>query len=174
MSESKLTFNADKLIHDAFYSIPDFTDVDGNHISGIYGALYKLLAELKKGDVKEIDISFDRSIENLTPAVFFQIDKLGELLGEKRHLTAEDISFLEEKLAASALGGSFEAPPVISIKYTETSDLNEVEQIFERARKYGEGSPENYIGYYVLFDNPSDGKKGRALGLSICFEDRFL
>ncbi len=171
MSEGRLSITLENLIQDAFYSIPDFTDAEGNHISGIYGALYKLLSVLKVGEYQGIEITPSGVTNNLTPAVIWQIDKLRDLLGEKTHLTPEDISFLEESLTRFAPGGSFEAPAVISITTTITSDYSEVEDIFKKAQEYGVADPGNYIGYYILSDNPVKTKKGSILGLSLCFED---
>ena len=189
MSEERLTLTGEKLIRDAFYSIPDFTDAEGNHISGVYGALYKLTATLKKGDFREVEISFEPSIvdgdknntadaaqsagalEHFTPAVTWQIEKFREILGEKTILKSEDLSFLEESLTRFAHGGSFEAPPVISITAEATSDLNEVEEVFKKAQSYGAETPTNFIGYYLLTDNPAGSKKGKVLGISLCFED---
>ena len=42
MSDNKMIIDGTKLIRDAFYAIPDFTDAEGNHISGLYGAFFKL------------------------------------------------------------------------------------------------------------------------------------
>ncbi|MCR5155985.1 MAG: DNA polymerase I, partial [Butyrivibrio sp.] len=122
-----------------------------------------------KGDAPSHDAA--PAANNLTPAVIWQIDQLRDLLGEKTNLTPEDISFLEESLTRFAPGGSFEAPAVISITTTITSDYSEVEDIFTKAQAYGAADPGNYIGYYILADNPVKTKKGSILGLSLCFED---
>ena len=201
MSEGRLSITLENLIRDAFYSIPDFTDADGNHIGGIYGALYKLLSLLKAGTCESIDLAASGTANDpapsgiannlaasgnandpaalgnsraLTPAVAQQLERFRTLLGEKTLLTKQDIPFLEENLSRFAPGGSFEAPAVINITANITSDYSEVEEIFSKAQKYGAAAPDNFIGYYLLTDNtdnPDKNKKGRILGLSLCFEE---
>ena len=47
------------LIKDAFYAMPDFVDEDGNRVSGIYGALYKLKSMLSGSEEALFAFSFD-------------------------------------------------------------------------------------------------------------------
>ncbi|WP_024866624.1 DNA polymerase I [Butyrivibrio sp. FCS014] len=171
MSEGRLTIILENLIQDAFYSIPDFTDAEGNHIGGIYGALYKILSLLRTGEYQNIEIAPSEPAGALTPALSWQVGKFRDLLGDKTILSQQDLSFLEESLTRFAPGGSFEAPAVISITANITSDYSEVEEIFKKAEAYGAADPANYIGYYVLTDNPDKSKKGSILGLSLCFAD---
>ena len=50
MADNKLQYNIAENVRNAFYSLPDFTDEEGKHLGGVYGALFKLINTLKAGE----------------------------------------------------------------------------------------------------------------------------
>ena len=48
MAENSLEINVNEYVKKAFYSIPAFCDVEGEFVSGAYGAMFKLVNELKQ------------------------------------------------------------------------------------------------------------------------------
>ena len=57
MADNKLVIDLNTLVRDAFYAIPDFTDENGRHLGGVYGALFKVVSQLKSGGFEIIEIS---------------------------------------------------------------------------------------------------------------------
>ncbi len=56
MAENKLIIDTNTLVKEAFYAIPDFTDESGRHLGGVYGALFKIINDLKTGGFDSIEI----------------------------------------------------------------------------------------------------------------------
>lgn len=178
-------------VRDAFYSIPDFTNEEGNHIGGVYGALFKLLGVLKTGEFKELEIvlkdeSASEEGSEVTPAVEWQIDYFAGMVrnavSDNSTETENGFSFavsdaVSEKISECLLtlspSGQVKAAPMFTLKMRATSDLNEVEEIFKAAGEYGRKSPLNYVAFYFLTDTVSQGdsKHREILGLSICFDE---
>ena len=50
--------DATNFIKDAFYAMPVFSDENGNNISGVYGALYKLKSMLSENEEALFAFSF--------------------------------------------------------------------------------------------------------------------
>ena len=50
--------DATNFIKDAFYAMPVFSDGNGNNISGVYGALYKLKSMLSENEEALFAFSF--------------------------------------------------------------------------------------------------------------------
>ncbi|WP_026487932.1 DNA polymerase I [Butyrivibrio sp. XBB1001] len=191
---SKTSISVSKYVRDAFYSIPDFTNGDGNHIGGVYGAMFKLVSLLKTGESDEVELitvtsdgsaSSDLEIQD-TPFVKWQIDfflsELKNVLAGNITDTDNGFSFtvsddlvnaLSEKLSELSPNGQVKAVPVFSLKMRQTSDLNEVEEIFKNAYEYGTKAIDNYVAFYLLTDSvaPKSGKHHEILGLSICFDE---
>ena len=188
MADNKLVIEIDSLIRDAFYAIPDFTDENGRHLGGVYGALFKIVGELKTGSVESIEISIAGSE---APAfVADQVDNFkgiwsevltglgvsfdGDVLGVEVTKSEELISVLSEKLSQVSPSADGKAAPVFGCRIRSTSDLNEVEELFNKALSFGEKKADNYVAYYVLFDNPTKDAKGsdrEVIGISLCFDE---
>ena len=181
----KLEINAREYVRDAFYSIPDFTDGEGRHLGGVYGAVFKLVNTLKAESADSINVVLSE-VEGLTPAVVEQTALFTEILkgaaGEGCSETETGFSIavsdsvaaaLSDKLQALSPTGQVKAAPVFTLKMRSTSDLNEVEGIFKAARDYGCKNVLNYVGYYFLTDvvAAEGGKHREILGLSICFDE---
>lgn len=187
----KLEINVKKYVRDAFYSIPVFADGEGKCISGIYGALFKLVNTLKAGEYKTLEVSLatdddDNGDRIMTPAVLEQSSAFAALLLEIAGITDSDensdfsfevndsvINALSEKLIAYSPSGQVKAAPMFTLKMRSTSDLNEVEGLFKAAFEYGKKSVENYVAYYFLTDviSADDSKHKEILGLSLCFDE---
>ena len=56
MADNRLIIDINSLVRDAFYAIPDFTDESGSHLGGVYGALFKILSDLKTGDFERVEV----------------------------------------------------------------------------------------------------------------------
>lgn len=190
---NKTSISVSKYVRDAFYSIPDFTNGEGRHIGGVYGAMFKLVNLLKSGEIDELEfitgnVSDDNSVSEDTenPIVGWQIEyftnEIKSLLSGNMTITPEGFSFavsndfislLSDKLSMLSPTGQVKAAPVFSLKMLRTSDLNEVEEIFKNAYEYGTKSIENYVAFYLLTDSiaPKNNKHHEILGLSICFDD---
>lgn len=176
MSDRKLLLNGNNLIRDAFYSIPAFNDADGNYISGIYGAFYKIKELFSTGEYDCFEISFSDEVPELTDSVKWQIKRFNELLsginsGGENKINADVSAALDEILKSLSPSGKVAELPKFKYTLVTTSDLNEVEQIFKDAALYAEKSHDNYAGYYFLSERLPDSKSNvDVLGLSICFD----
>lgn len=199
MADNKLQYNIAENVRNAFYSLPDFTDEEGKHLGGVYGALFKLINTLKAGeytafsvgtsdedDVRENTLRENSLRANETAEVSEQVVRFAEIISEvKNTLGAEGdeipvsdalISALEAELLKVSPSGEVKAAPMFTCKMRATSDLNEVEKIFADALLFGQKKPDNYVAYYLLTDNKSkDADKKTAkkeiLGVSICFDE---
>ncbi len=174
MSDTTLFIDGNKLIRDAFYAIPDFTDADGNHISGIYGAFYRIKELLSGSGNQSFKITFDSETGSFTKDVLWQIGKVKELIeasmvikaGEETNITDDVKSFVENTLLSFSPSGEVKETPKFKHSLVVTSDLNEVEDIFKRA------SESERVSYYFAIDK-KDGAflSKKALGLSVCFDE---
>ena len=179
MSDNKMIIDGTKLIRDAFYAIPDFTDAEGNHISGLYGAFFKL-KELMAGGASSLEITFGGDTSSFTKDVSWQINKFKELIDSIEGATSgsefvvnETVkAAVEETLKNLSPSGSVKELPKFKHALTITSDLNEVEQIFADAAKACAGNPDSYVGYHFVTEKTGTGKSDvEVLGLSICFSE---
>ncbi|WP_026651070.1 DNA polymerase I [Butyrivibrio proteoclasticus] len=178
MSNDLITIDVKELVGDAFYSIPDFTDSEGNHIGGAYGAMYKLVSALK-GGAKALSLSFDAESDKYDysiPALKYQIELVQKSIAEaglSESISNSDVSKLEEILNRLAPGQEGAKVAGFNLAITTTSDFNEVEDIFKKALEYGKADIERYIGFYLLTDTVKmeGSKKNPILGLSIAFDD---
>ena len=174
MSDSTLFIDGNELIRDAFYAIPDFTDADGNYISGIYGAFYKIKELLSGADGQTFKITFDSETGSFSKDVLWQIGKVKELIeksavikaGEETNITDDVKSFVNNTLLSFSPSGEVKETPKFKHSLVVTSDLNEVEDIFKRA------SESERVSYYFAIDK-KDGAflSKKALGLSVCFDE---
>ncbi|MBP3279074.1 MAG: hypothetical protein J6M44_08990, partial [Butyrivibrio sp.] len=174
MSDTTLFIDGNRLIRDAFYAIPDFTDADGNHIGGIYGAFYKIKELLSGADGQTFKITFDSETGSFSKDVLWQIGKVKELIekgavikaGEETDITDDVKSFVENTLLSFSPSGEVKETPKFKHSLVVTSDLNEVEDIFKRA------SESERVSYYFAIDK-KDGAflSKKALGLSVCFDE---
>ncbi len=188
MALERLSININEYVREAFYSIPDFTDGNGKHIGGIYGAFFKLIATVKNGGYSEVSFSYGNLSESgkeLTKAVTEQVETFTELIKSADDNVTEDNSELiitvsdgftaklSEIMATLSPNGQVKALPQFDLKMSSTSDLNEVEGVFKEALEYGKKSPENYVAFYFLTDTvATEGSKYRnILGLSLCFDE---
>ncbi len=203
MADKRLTIDLNSLVGDAFYAIPDFTYENGRHLGGVYGALFKILAELKTGSYESVELCAvtvaDQDLESnadagkkmMLPA--FVADQMENFQGIWKEIltglgitVAEDVAGLEvpvddalisalsEKLALLSPSADGKAAPVFNCRLRSTSDLNEVEDIFSRALSFGSKKNDNYVAFYVLFDNPDKDAKSkdrRVLGVALCFDE---
>lgn len=176
-----LTINVCNLIRDAFNSMPVFTDADGNPVSGIYGAFFKLKTITASGEHKKISLSFDKDF-NATEALSGQIDRAKEILssfseGGLLETGGVDVSdaltdFLVKEIALVSPLGKAAAVPVFEVKTNVTSDLTEVEQLFAKAALVK--NTDDYVGFYPVVDTTDVNgsiKKKDIIGISLCFED---
>ncbi len=185
-------FNLEQLIRDAFYALPDITGPEGEHLGGVYGALFKINDVLKSGDQVELELA---PAEPGALSLLDQGEKLKTVLsskgieipdsGEAAVVTlSEEISpALEEALGILIPGAEGAAPARINVKTIVVDDYTEAGKIFEAAAKSAQGSrsgkasgnssfDRNYIGYYFLTDNGKDKKARRkVLGLALCYEE---
>ena len=163
--------------------MPAFTDADGQFVSGIYGALFKLKSIVRSGEHKRLGVLFDSDgrRKESSPAVASQTARLKEILGtytDSALLGADGCEcndaladFLEKEIAQVSPLGKAAAAPVFEVKTGMTSDLAEVEDLFNKAAKTG---TESYVGFYPIIDTvDSNGsiKKKDIIGISLCFED---
>lgn len=179
MSDNKMIIDGTKLIRDAFYAIPDFTDTEGNHISGLYGAFFKL-KELMAGGESLLEITFGGDTSSFTKDVSWQVNKFKELIdsiegasSDSEFVVTETVkAAVDETLKNLSPSGSVKELPKFKHALTITSDLNEVEQIFAEAVKSCESSPDSYVGYHFVTEKTGTGKSDvEVLGLSICFSE---
>ena len=182
MSNTEFSLNITEYVRDAFYSMPDFTDSEGNHLGGVYGAFFKLISDIKAGESEKILFSRSKEDEEkLTPAVLAQIEdfekRIRALAGDKEYLeiSEEAITALQNELLTLSPSGEVKAAPQFNCKIRSTSDLNEVEKIFADALSYGQKKADNYVAFYVLFDVAAGtkalGKHRDVLGVSLCFDE---
>ena len=164
MSDIKYIITNQNIL-DAFYSIPDFTDDEGNHLGGIYGTVFKLITDLKSGAYTEVATNLDADSEN-NASVKWQIFRFEEIWNELDKGSTENlIAALEAALVKVSPFGETKNIPVFSLKMSSTSDLNEVEALFDKALKYGKTSPENFVAFYPLCDN---NKARDIIGVALC------
>lgn len=174
------------LIKDAFYAMPDFVDEDGNRVSGIYGALYKLKSMLSGSEEALFAFSFEENIEaECTPAVIYQAHRFKEILASSgadgildaakgAKASSELISYIESELEKLSPTGKVAKTPQFELNTSSTSDLNEVEEIFKKAHEYGAKRKDNYIGYFLMREGTKDSasKKKETVGIALCFDEK--
>ena len=163
--------------------MPAFTDADGQFVSGIYGALFKLKSIVRSGEHKRLGVLFDSddSGKEPSPAVASQTARLKEILEtytDSALLGADGCEcndvladFLEKEIAQVSPLGKAAAAPVFEVKTGMTSDLSEVEDLFNKAAKV---STDSFVGYYPIIDTVDTNgsiKKKDIIGISLCFED---
>ncbi len=180
MSDNKLIIDGNKLIRDAFYAIPDFTDSEGNHISGLYGAFFKLKELLAQGDIGVLQFTFEGDESSFTKDVSWQIGRFKELvvsaegasIGDEFPVSETVRTSFEEILKTLSPSGSVKELPKFKHTLKVTSDLGEVEAVFKKAAEYAGGNPERYVGYHLVSEKSGDEKsQAEVLGLSICFDE---
>ena len=194
MADKLLQFDITENVTNAFYSLPDFTDNEGNHLGGVYGALFKLLAALKSGDYENVSFGGDNKNvtsenstgDNASEIIASQIARFHNAINEVKaslDITSEEIlisedfiSNLEAQLQKASPSGEVKAAPMFTCKMRATSDLNEVEKIFADAFSFGKKKADNYVAFYLLTDNKTkaaEDKNAKAdiLGISICFSE---
>ncbi len=179
MSNNKLTIDACKLIRDAFYAIPDFTDGEGNHISGIYGALYKLHILLSEGNYELLDMSFDCEESDLTENVIWQIGKFKEVMEEacgRNELTDIPVSDLllaeiTDRGAGFSPTGKTVNVPRFSFKSETVYDFVKAEEIFAKALETGRKDTDSFVGYQLIYETTDKAREKTLLGISICYEE---
>ncbi|MCR5558024.1 MAG: DNA polymerase I [Butyrivibrio sp.] len=187
MADNKLVLNIDinTLVRDAFYAIPDFTDESGRHLGGVYGALFKIVNELKSGGFETLEFgAFDADQAFVADQVlhFKEIwQETAGSLGISENMTNGPVpvsealvEILQNRLSVLAGGAAGKAAPVFNCRIRSTSDLNEVEELFGKALEYGEKKADNYVAFYVLFDTPvgnAKGKDRKVIGVALCFDE---
>lgn len=185
MAENKLIIDIDTLVNKAFYALPDFTDENGRHLGGVYGALFKIISELKTGGYDSIKVKNPETVSEYIPSVRDQIEYFSGIWAEIAESLKIDpngecakseelLSALSFRLSLLSPGDGIKAAPVFNCSIRATSDLNEVEDIFKKALAFGEKRNDNYVAFYVLYDNPPKGdnsKDREVIGLSLCFDE---
>lgn len=172
MSDKKLVIDGDKLIQDAYESVPVFVDGEEHQINGLYGALYKLKELLASGNFDGFEISFAGEA-SFTESVKWQAVRFSELLNAingveinaENPVTPDIQVALEETLLGLSPSGKVAELPKFKHSLIVTSDLGEVEEIFKDASKA------ESVSYYFLTQKEGEGKSDvKALGLSLCFD----
>ena len=180
MADNKLSIDACKLIRDAFYAVPDFTDSDGNHIGGLYGSFYKLKELLAQGKYEALELSCPEENDTVNVNLRWQFDKFRELFSSiegavypgETSVDAGLLSGIEELLKNLSPSGKVSELPRFKHSLKVTSDLNEVESIFRDAAEFGKKSLSNYVAFYPVTEPVKAGTKDRKLiGLSLCFSE---
>ena len=167
---SILELNVNEFVSDAFYFLPAFTDADGNYVSGVYGAAYKLLGMIRGGEYEKISLVCSENDENVTSPVTAQVSGFNSLIDPEdlKEIVVNDelISFLEEELKKLSPSGSLSKAVTYNCVIKETSDLNEVENLFN--------TKADFASFYFLLDNiSSDGTKRKdVMGLALCFDEK--
>ncbi|MBO4457479.1 MAG: DNA polymerase I [Butyrivibrio sp.] len=165
--------------------MPDFSDEEGNRISGVYGALYKLKSMLSGKEDALFAFSFDRNNESeLTPAVIYQSNRFKEILNNAgtpdildvtkgASGSSELISYLDGELLKLSPTGKVSQTPQFNLGVSCTSDLSEVEAIFNEAHDFGTKSRDNYIGYFLMREGAKDSssKKKETVGIALCYDE---
>ncbi len=179
MSDKKLSINIYNLIRDAFFAIPDFTDAQGRHIGGLYGAFFKLKSLLESGDFDAAEFSFDLT-DCAALSVSEQTGRAKELFLKYRdfvdvlNVTVDDDfkAFLTDALMQLSPSGKVAELPRFRHSLTVTSSLDEVEEIFTRAKEACSGKTDRYAAFSFATDPSETSLKGKeCLGLSLCFEE---
>ncbi len=185
MADNKLIIDTNTLVKEAFYAIPDFTDNEGRHLGGVYGALFKIISMLKTGGFDSLEVRSFKTDSEVTAPVKDQIKRFTEIWTEIAGLLQIDptgecakseelLLVLSEKLSNLSPSSDIKTAPVFNCSIRATSDLSEVEEIFRKAQTFGEKKNNNYVAFYVLYDNPpkgSNSKDREVLGVSICFDE---
>lgn len=180
MSDNKLFIDGDKLVRDAFYAIPDFYDEEGRHISGVYGALYKLGSIIKNGEYSVLSMNFENEGEAFSSAVDQQIALFKNALKEaisSAEFTEIKVSeglgsALDEAIKKFSPTGKVVETPRFRHSLTVTSDLAEVEKIFQNASEYGRDHFDRYVACYPVTDKLGDkGFDKRTVGIAVCFDE---
>ena len=178
--------DATNFIKDAFYAMPVFSDENGNNISGVYGALYKLKSMLSENEEALFAFSFEKDNESeYTPAVVDQTEKFAEILkgaeipglldiSNGASASPELISYLEGELLKLSPTGKVSVVPKFELNISVTSDLGEVEEIFKNAHEYGAGAKDNYIGYFLMRERTADKSLGKkdTFGIALCYGEK--
>lgn len=178
--------DATNFIKDAFYAMPVFSDENGNNISGVYGALYKLKSMLSENEEALFAFSFERDNESeYTPAVVDQTEKFAEILkgagipglldvSNGTSASPELIAYLEGELLKLSPTGKVSVVPKFELNISVTSDLGEVEEIFKKAHEYGAGAIDNYIGYFLMRERTADKSLGKkdTFGIALCYGEK--
>ncbi len=174
MSDKKLLIEADKLIQDAYYAVPDMTDDKGLHVGGLYGAFFKLCSMLSDKDVNSFSFSFSQDKSIFTDAVKEQIHCFKELISQKLEIDLLSETLVSDELLLKVESLLKELSPTGKVldvpKFTHetrvTSDLNEVEEIFAKALNCSEKNKNSYIGFFAVIEG------AKLLGLSLCFDSK--
>ncbi len=179
MSDRKLVIDGYKLLRDAYDAVPAFCDKDGQPVSGVYGACFKLKELLASGEYDEAEISFPQADADI-PSVSGQLGLLKKILtdssvniGGTTAISSEVTDRLAESLKMLSPSGKVKEIPKFTHQLVTTSDLGETEQIFRSAAEYGEGRPDRYVGFYFIGDKKSDDGKSKRpdpIGLALCFD----
>ena len=178
MSDKKLVIDGNSLIRDAYDSLPVFCSGEGEIVNGLYGACFKLKESFLSGEYSEVEMSFDEGADDV-PAVRLQTEKFRALLQDAgintAGVTAISDSITEKlvsSLSALSPGGKVGELPRFTYSLKVTSDLNEVEEIFERAGRAGEGKTDRYAGFYFICDKKEAGKSSVSgpMGMAFCYE----
>lgn len=178
--------DATNFIKDAFYAMPVFSDENGNNISGVYGALYKLKSMLSENEEALFAFSFEKDNESeYTPAVVDQTEKFAEILkgagipglldvSNGTSASPELIAYLEGELLKLSPTGKVSVVPKFDLNISVTSDLGEVEEIFKKAHEYGAGAKDNYIGYFLMRERTADKTLGKkdTFGIALCYGEK--
>lgn len=178
--------DATNFIKDAFYAMPVFSDENGNNISGVYGALYKLKSMLSENEEALFAFSFEKDNESeYTPAVVDQTEKFAEILkgaeipglldvSNGTSASPELIAYLEGELLKLSPTGKVSVVPKFELNISVTSDLGEVEEIFKKAHEYGAGAIDNYIGYFLMRERTADKSLGKkdTFGIALCYGEK--
>ena len=141
MSDKKLSVNLYELIRDAYYAIPDFTDSEGFHISGIYGSFYKLKSLIESETPLSCELSFEER-QCVNPAVEEQVKRAKELFlsfssfDDVLETAADDSfkAFLSDALVQLSPSGQVSEVPRFKHQLTVVSDLSMAEEVFEKAK----------------------------------------
>lgn len=178
--------DATNFIKDAFYAMPVFSDENGNNISGVYGALYKLKSMLSENEEALFAFSFEKDNESeYTPAVVDQTEKFAEILkgagipglldvSNGTSASPELIAYLEGELLKLSPTGKVSVVPKFELNISVTSDLGEVEEIFKKVHEYGAGAKDNYIGYFLMRERTADKTLGKkdTFGIALCYGEK--
>ena len=179
MSDKKLSVNLYELIRDAYYAIPDFTDSEGFHISGIYGSFYKLKSLIESETPLSCELSFEER-QCVNPAVEEQVKRAKELFlsfssfDDVLETAADDSfkAFLSDALVQLSPSGQVSEVPRFKHQLTVVSDLSMAEEVFEKAKDKCSARADSYTGFFFATEPQEGTLKGKkCLGLALCFED---
>ncbi|MCR5403987.1 MAG: DNA polymerase I [Butyrivibrio sp.] len=180
MSDNKLLIDGAKLVRDAFYAMPDIYDEEGRHIGGVYGALFRMKSLIDDGAYSVVTVNLEGGHENYTEAVNSQAVLFKKVLAEINGFEIDTDNEITDDLKAainiaiqslSPTGKVAEAPRFRHALII-TSDLTEVEKIFQDALDYGRDNADRYVAYYFIADRPFEKcSKRKTIGMSLCFGD---